>query len=436
MNTFFLKKLYSNYQNLPLRKKVGIYCLISIILFNQFTWLYIFDQDGYLKSYKKFILLLINLFQLIAGTTFIFSDLRPKLFLKSIVYFIYLVSIIELSSYILIKIIFHAKVGLEEQINHYTSDNVSLMVPDLRSDYKPNSEHEEINIHGFRFGGKPHSKDSYRIMCIGGSTTWGDGAPDSIYTYPAQLEIYLNSKGYNVNVINAGVPYHTSLDVLMRFVTKGIYYRPDMLLIHTGLNDCGPVLSPYDYKPDYTHWRDVGFSEDRLFKNLWHDFPFSFARLFFIYAFDFELDNTLSHQTSYGLTELLANSEINYNRVGGLKNYFSSIMTIAQANKITPVTILINDDHERTNSYTKKVLDSEKKINYGIERTRKCVTLNNSIMDSISKVNNVKIIPFNKFEPSTKDHWLDHCHLNADGIKEKARFIGDFLIKEYSLRFE
>lgn len=434
MNIPFLKKIYFNFQNMPLRKKIGIFCLISIVIINQFTWLYIFDYDGYLKNSKKLIFLLINLFQLIAGTSLIFFEFRSKLFLKVIVYTIFLALIIELSSYLLIKIIFYAKDGLENQINHYISNDISLFVPDLRSDYKPNSEHEEINIHGFRFGGKPRGKDSYRIMCIGGSTTWGDGAPDSIYTYPAQLEIYLKSKGYNVNVINAGVPYHTSLDALMRFITKGIFYRPDMLLIHTGLNDNGPVQSPYDYKPDYSHWREVGFNEDRIFKNLWHDFPFSFARLFFIYAFDFELDNTLSHQTSSVPIEFVAVSEINEKRTDGLKNYFSSIIALAKANKITPVTILINNDHNRTNSYAKRVIVNEK-LSYAIERDRKSTLLHNSIMDSISKVNDVKIIPFHEFQPSTKNHWLDHCHLNEDGIKEKARFIGDFLIKEYSLRF-
>ena len=56
-------------------------------------------------------------------------------------------------------------------------------------------------------------------------------------------------------------------------------------------------------------------------------------------------------------------------------------------------------------------------------------------MDSISKVNDVKIVPFNEFQPSSNNYWLDHCHLNKEGIKEKAKFVGNFLIKEYSLKF-
>ena len=43
-------------------------------------------------------------------------------------------------------------------------------------------------------------------------------------------------------------PYHTSLDVLMRLITKGVFYNPDLLLIHTGINDVGPLTSPRNTK--------------------------------------------------------------------------------------------------------------------------------------------------------------------------------------------
>ena len=94
--------------------------------------------------------------------------------------------------------------------------------------------------------------------------------------------MYLISKGYNVEVINSGVPYHTSLDALMRLITKGVFYNPDLLLIHTGINDIGPLTSPKKYKNDYTHWRKVGFRSNNIFKKLWDDFPSSFFRLFLL----------------------------------------------------------------------------------------------------------------------------------------------------------
>tara|TARA_X000001036_G_scaffold221486_1_gene207272 strand:- start:465 stop:1283 length:819 start_codon:yes stop_codon:yes gene_type:complete len=270
-------------------------------------------------------------------------------------------------------------------------------------------------------------------MCIGGSTTWSDLATDSIDSYPAQLEYYLKEKGYNVNVINAGVPYHTSLDMLMSFITKGIYYNPDMLLIHTGLNDNGPAQSPFDYKPDYSHWRPVGYANNRNFINLWNKYPFSISRLMIIFYLDFEPSPTISMQTSSVPIELVSGTLITRERTIGLKNYFSSILFIAKKNNIIPVTLLINNDQSRKNSYAKKFIH-EKNLNYAIERDKDITLLNNSIMDSISIANKVNVIPFDKFQPSSREYWYDNCHLTEEGIKEKAAFIGEHLINNFTMQ--
>ena len=54
-------------------------------------------------------------------------------------------------------------------------------------------------------------------------------------------------------------------------------------------------------------------------------------------------------------------------------------------------------------------------------------------MDSISFANEVKVIPFNEFQPSSQEYWYDNCHLTEEGIKEKAIFIGEYLISEFKI---
>ena len=51
-------------------------------------------------------------------------------------------------------------------------------------------------------------------------------------------------------------------------------------------------------------------------------------------------------------------------------------------------------------------------------------------MDSISTANGVKVIPFNEFQPSSQSYWYDNCHLTEAGLREKAIFIGEYLIRE------
>ena len=425
-------RIFKLFKNLPIHKKFGFLFLITILVFNQYVWLWIFDNDGYLKEINKIRFSIINFGSLVIGLSLIFIDFKIKVIAKKVFFFIYILLFLELCSYLAIKMLLIKDLTLRDRIKSVTSNDISKYTPDLRSDYKPNKFHKEVNPFGFRFGGKKNSKGSIRIMCVGGSTTWGDGAKDSTTTYPAQLEYYLKSKGYNVDVINAGVPYHTSLDMLMRFISKGIYFKPDILLIHTGLNDNGPAQSPYTYKPDYSHWRKVGHNNNKILKDLWHDFPFSISRLFFLFYFNFEPATSLSIQTSSVPDELSAKNVIKKERTEGFKNYFSTIITIAKANKIIPITIKVNNDHNRENSYAKRFYKDEA-LDYAIERDKITTQLHNFILDSISVANEIRIIPFDKFQPTSTEYWYDNCHLNEDGIREKAVFIGQYLAQEFKV---
>ena len=68
-----------------------------------------------------------------------------------------------------------------------------------------------------------------------------------------------------------------------------------------------------------------------------------------------------------------------------------------------------------------------------IERSNNAQSLLNAAMDSISTFEGVSILPFNQFQPSKASYWKDSCHLNAEGIIEKATFIGNYLINEIKL---
>ena len=105
-----------------------------------------------------------------------------------------------------------------------------------------------------------------------------------------------------------------------------------------------------------------------------------------------------------------------------------SIISISKSENILPITILFNSDQNRKQSIAGKYYKGDL-LKYAVKRCAKAISINNTIMDSISLKNNLNIIPFNEFKPSSEDMWIDHCHLNKEGIKEKAIFIGDFIIK-------
>ena len=78
-------------------------------------------------------------------------------------------------------------------------------------------------------------KDTYRILCLGESTTALGGSN----SYPYQLERVLNQrlKGVTVKVINKGVPGTDTANILNVLEKNIARYRPDIVITMMGIND-------------------------------------------------------------------------------------------------------------------------------------------------------------------------------------------------------
>ena len=95
-----------------------------------------------------------------------------------------------------------------------------------------------INSQGFR-GAEfdPDIKRSrLRIFCSGGSTTACNSVDDH-QTWPFLLEKELRGRGYDTEVINAGVQGWFSYHERLRFFREIKSYKPDMVLFHQGWNE-------------------------------------------------------------------------------------------------------------------------------------------------------------------------------------------------------
>lgn len=92
----------------------------------------------------------------------------------------------------------------------------------------------------------------YRIVCIGGSTTHGEGVDSN--TWPALLEARLRRTrpGLALRVLNLGVENYTSHMDLVRFATLGTALQPDLVVVYSGINDAW-ILGARDPRPDGIH---------------------------------------------------------------------------------------------------------------------------------------------------------------------------------------
>lgn len=81
-------------------------------------------------------------------------------------------------------------------------------------------------------------RDTFRIFCLGGSSTFGFHNGDD-ETYPHYLQSRLNAaaRGMNVEVINAGFPYYNTGSIVSLLENELLRYSPDMITLYTGYND-------------------------------------------------------------------------------------------------------------------------------------------------------------------------------------------------------
>lgn len=105
----------------------------------------------------------------------------------------------------------------------------------------------KINKNGYRssedyFIQKP--KDTYRIICIGASSTAGLEVLED-FTWPVLLENKINSNFTNIEVLNFGVSSSTISDHYNQLKKDVVKYNPDLVIYYEGFNDTFGYISNY-----------------------------------------------------------------------------------------------------------------------------------------------------------------------------------------------
>lgn len=93
----------------------------------------------------------------------------------------------------------------------------------------------------------------FRIVALGGSSTYDVSIKDNQKTFTTQLEKLLKDEyGYpNVQVINAGVPGYNSWEILVNLEFRVLDLDPDLVIIYEGTNDVhARLVVPSAYRGD------------------------------------------------------------------------------------------------------------------------------------------------------------------------------------------
>jgi lysophospholipase L1-like esterase len=112
--------------------------------------------------------------------------------------------------------------------------------PTFRIDLPEDGIEIHINSHALRGEefAERKSTGEIRVLCLGGSTTAGEGVREA-ETYPAQLDVILRQRypGLDIRVINAGVPTYDVKKSFTHYCLRLFKYEPDIVTIYHGYND-------------------------------------------------------------------------------------------------------------------------------------------------------------------------------------------------------
>ena len=282
------------------------------------------------------------------------------------------------------------------------------------------------NSQGYRGKAVPMDRTAgvYRILCLGGSTTYGWTVRRAESAYPAQLEILMNehpSAGYRaVEVINGGAPYATSAEMLTGYHFKFHYYKPDLVILNEGGNDAEGMIEP-NYHPDYSNWRQAPVPIRPLppfGRRLIQSRLISLLLVPALYGQNpgepaFIRDADIPPAAVWYPRTTTERAHLTMPRIPLEEYAFAhNMQALILAIQRDGAKVLLMPFRESPSGYPPAEMD--------------CIALNRKLMEEYAAKYGTGFAPF-PADAISRQNWVDSCHLNAAGEIEKARYILPFV---------
>ena len=268
-----------------------------------------------------------------------------------------------------------------------------------------------------------------RVLCLGGSTTYGWTVPLPAQAYPAVLEEILMPKlpaGYSgVEVLNGGIPFGTSAEILAHYHFKYHYYRPDIVIINEGGNDAVGYTTAY-YHPDNSNWRQPMVNLSPLPERArWMArsrlMSYIILNVFYadqLYGGQFYIRGGAKPPAPWFKPKgkLLANSAV----IPDEQLCFTHNMeTLIREILFDGVKVLLVPFRTAPGVYEANGQD------YELSQ----IIRHENIFKDLAKKYSIGLAPF-PAEAVSACNWTDHCHLNANGERQKAEHIASYVLSQ------
>lgn len=306
------------------------------------------------------------------------------------------------------------------------------------------NKHNSLGFRGEDFSVKKKS-GTYRIVCIGGSTTYTSFIEDYKKSYPYLMEQELKAEGYkNIEVINSGSGGWRSYESLINLQFRLLELDPDLIIIYHSVND---IMSRFVWPPEKYRADNSGHLTPRFTRIFMPSFfeNSTLVRSLLIlgnyirpHAAMSRINNKFNKKTFFGkeftyqkekgnypqgiFTEVPAIEMLKKNKPIYFENNIRSIVNISQTNN---VEVLISSF-----AYSEKFTDRAKSSS---EEFLYAYAEQNKILQEISIQTNAYFFDFAKAFPKSKHYYQDGHHVTEEGAKLKAKLFSEYLISNLFL---
>ena len=263
--------------------------------------------------------------------------------------------------------------------------------------------------------------DTLRILTIGGSTTYGWLLDSWEEAWPAQLQGVLQEKlRCRVEVMNAGLPGGMSSEGLVDYLFRDRYFQPQIVVIHSGGNDAGPLLFS-DYRPDYSTYRSWESSQLTVRRGERTLLSFSYLARFSygLWLSDWRTGNIVPMPTEWPPREQ-AMSHAEHNRPLGYRRYLDLLVRNVRHDGAVPVLFPF---YLASQEVFELVEPEYRSVEPLYDATKYSIGKNTHVMKEIAQHYEV---PFAMLPEGSipLEYFFDHAHLKKEGELIKAKFIG------------
>jgi len=262
------------------------------------------------------------------------------------------------------------------------------------------------------------TKNVYRIVILGGSTTYTIKVEDNESTFPYQLERILRESNGNKNieVINAGVGGYNSWESLINLQFRVLDIDPDLVIIYHGTNDVHTrLVMPEAYKGDNSGRRKQ-WKLPRI-PPIEHSLLLRVISRKLGFTSQVGLETNVNASTFLGTrsakdrwAELLEKNKPIY-----FRRNLINMASIARANEVdiafaTWAHSPYFNDYASTEAYQSGFRE------------------NNEVVKEVADQHGVRLFDFASAMPKDTIYWKDGRHVNEEGALLKAQLFADYIL--------